>query len=336
LRLVFFLREFAYKTIVSDSVSGYVYNQIFSPNVNFEECVIMLSIVKLFTGTSGWGYSSRRGIFYLEKLEQRQWLSYYSHVFDYVEIDSTFYQIPTKNMVKLWNARTSSKFRFSAKFPRVITHEKRFQGCQKELELFYEAMEPLKDKLLTLLIQFPPTFKIKEGMEALRQYGFFFDDSFRYAIEVRHSSWFSDLAYNVFKNNRICLVWNQLDIVQTPPVVTTDFVYLRFIGDRSISERHFGTILKDRALEMSGWAERLKKIQQDEHDVRTAMVAANNHYAGFGPETSNIFREMLGLHRVEWGSQIEIPEMEMVELENMTSYEERKNTTKQTSLTDFI
>jgi uncharacterized protein YecE (DUF72 family) len=195
--------------------------------------------------------------------------------------------------------RTPSEFRFSAKFPRVITHEKKFQNCQKELELFYEAMEPLKDKLLTLVIQFPPSIKIKEGMEALGQYDFFFDDSFKYAIEVRDSSWFSDLAYNFFKNNRICLVWNQLDMIQPPPVVTTDFVYLRFIGDRSFSEKDFGTILKDRALEMSGWAERLKNVQQHEHNVKTAMVAANNHYAGFGPETSNIFSEVLGLGRVE-------------------------------------
>jgi uncharacterized protein YecE (DUF72 family) len=135
------------------------------PNVNFEGSVIMLSIVKLYTGTPGWGYSSWRGIFYLEKLGQKQLLSYYLKVFGYVEIDSTFYQIRSKNMVKLWNARTASEFRFSAKFPRVITHEKKFQSCQKELELFYEAMKPLKDKLLTLLIQFPPSFKIKEGME---------------------------------------------------------------------------------------------------------------------------------------------------------------------------
>ena len=85
---------------------------------------------------------------------------------------------------------------------------------------------------------------------------------------------------------------------------------------------------------MSGWAERLKNIQQNEHDVKTAMVAANNHYAGFGPETSNIFREMLGLHRVEWGSQKEIPDM--VELEDMRDYEKRNKTTKQTSLNDFI
>ena len=77
-------------------------------------------------------------------------------------------------MVKLWNARTPSKFRFSAKFPQVITHVKKFRNCQKELELFYEAMEPLKDKLLTLLIQFPPSLKIKEGLEALDQVRFLF------------------------------------------------------------------------------------------------------------------------------------------------------------------
>ena len=84
-----------------------------------------------------------------------------------------------------------------------------FGIVQKDLEMFYNAMEPLKNKLLTLLIQFPPYFKIKEGLEALRQYDFFFDETYRYAIEVRHPSWFSDLAYNFFKNNNISLVWNQ-------------------------------------------------------------------------------------------------------------------------------
>jgi len=130
--------------------------------------------LQFYIGTSGWSYSSWQGIFYPEKLEQKWWLPYYSQVFDYVEIDSTFYQIPSKNMVKLWNARTSPNFRFSAKFPQVITHVKKFHDCQKELELFYEAMEPLKNKLLTLLIQFPPSLKINEGLEALRQYDFLF------------------------------------------------------------------------------------------------------------------------------------------------------------------
>jgi uncharacterized protein YecE (DUF72 family) len=76
---------------------------------------------------------------------------------------------PFKKYGEAVEARTPSDFRFSAKFPSVITHKKKFQDCHQELELFYEAMLPLKDKLLTLLIQFPPYFKIKEGLEALGQ-----------------------------------------------------------------------------------------------------------------------------------------------------------------------
>jgi uncharacterized protein YecE (DUF72 family) len=288
--------------------------------------------LEFFIGTSGWSYSSWSGIFYPEKLEQKWYLPYYTQVFNYVEIDTSFYQIPSKNMVKLWNARTPPSFRFSAKFPRIITHEKKFRHCEKELELFYQTMLPLKDKLLTLLIQFPPSYKIKDGLEALGKFDFYFDDTFRYAIEVRHPSWFNDLAYNFFKKNNICLVWNQLDIVRTPPVVTSDFVYIRFIGDRSISEKDFGTIQRDRTMEMWNWATKLKDIQQHEKDVETAMVAANNHYAGFGPETSNMFREMLGLNRVRWGEEKDI--RRMVEYEGLSNH--KKRAVKQTSLSDFI
>jgi len=288
--------------------------------------------LQFYIGTSGWSYSSWEGIFYPKKLERKWWLPYYTKVFNYVEIDSTFYQIPAKNMVDLWNARTPPNFKFSAKFPRVITHEKKFQNCQRELELFYEAMLPLKDKILTLLIQFPPSFKITDGLEALGKYDFYFDDTYRYAVEVRHSSWFNDLAYNFFKKNNICLVWNQLDIVRTPPVVTTDFTYIRFIGDRSISEKDFGTIKRDRANEMVNWANRLKEVEQHERDVESAMVAANNHYAGFGPETTNMFREMLGLKRVEWGDDKDISRK--VEFEEVKNH--KVASLKQTSLSDYF
>ena len=149
-------------------------------------------------------------------------------------------------MVKNWARKTPANFRFSAKFPKVITHDIKFKDVEKELTLFYDAMKPLKDKLLALLIQFPPYLKITEGLEALKQYDFFFDDSFRYAVEVRHPSWFSDLAYNFFSNNNICMVWNQPDKIQSPRIVTTDYVYLRLIGDRSIKEDEFGKIQKDR------------------------------------------------------------------------------------------
>lgn len=67
-------------------------------------------------------------------------LPYYSQIFKYVEIDSTFYNIPSELMVKNWNRRTLTNFRFTVKFPKVITHDKRFKNVEKELTLFYERM----------------------------------------------------------------------------------------------------------------------------------------------------------------------------------------------------
>ena len=90
-------------------------------------------------------------------MENRVWFPYYSQIFNYVEIDSTFYNMPSESMVRNWNRRTPNNFRFTAKFPKIITHDKRFKNVEKEVTVFYERMEPLKDKLLPLLIQLPPS-----------------------------------------------------------------------------------------------------------------------------------------------------------------------------------
>lgn len=263
-------------------------------------------LLQLYIGCSGWSYSSWQGPFYPSNLENKHWLSYYSQVFNYVEIDSTFYRIPNEFMVKNWARKTPANFRFTAKFPKIITHDKKLKNVEKELTLFYSVMKPLKNKLLALLIQFPPYLKITEGLEALKQYDFFFDDNFRYTVEVRHPSWFSDLAYNFFSNNNICMTWNQLDKIQSPPVVTTDFVYLRLIGDRSIKEDEFGKIQKDREQEMKYWSDRFRTVQKDEKELKVGIVAANNHYAGFGAATANMFRVMSNMSPVEWGMNKDI------------------------------
>jgi uncharacterized protein YecE (DUF72 family) len=130
------------------------------------------------------------------------------------------------------------------------------------------------------------------------------DKRFRYAVEVRHRSWFQDLAYNFFANNNLCLVWSQLAEIQTPPVVTTDFLYLRFIGDRSIPEDDFGRIQRDRVSEMQNWAGIVRRVQEEDNRVKLAIVAANNHYAGFGPGTANLFRSMIDLPPVKWEQHV--------------------------------
>jgi uncharacterized protein YecE (DUF72 family) len=208
--------------------------------------------LQYYIGCSGWSYSSWQGPFYPKGIENSKWLKYYSKAFDYVEIDSSFYRIPNEFIVRNWYKRTPGNFRFTAKFPKVITHDKRLRNIDEDqLDYFFDSMSELKEKLLALLIQLPPSIQIAEGLEALRDILPHLDKSFRYAVEVRHRSWFQDLAYNFFANNEICLVWSQLAEIRTPPVVSSDFVYIRFIGDRSIiQERDFGRIQIDRIKEM--------------------------------------------------------------------------------------
>ena len=263
--------------------------------------------MQYYVGCSGWSYSAWQGPFYPVNIESSHWLNYYAHIFDYVELDSSFYRMPNIFTVKNWYKKTPENFRFTAKFPKVITHDKRLKDVSRELEHFFQSMLPLADKILTLLIQLPPSLKITEGIENLRQIIPELDCRFRYAVEVRDRSWFQDLAYNFFANNNICMVWSQLAELATPPIATTDFLYVRFIGDRSISERDFGKIQKDRVAEMKNWADKLKKVieeerraENDKENISLAIVSANNHYAGFGPMTANIFRRMIGLQQAQW------------------------------------
>jgi uncharacterized protein YecE (DUF72 family) len=201
-------------------------------------------------------------------------------------------------MTKRWDSITPDNFRFAAKFPRSITHEKRLADPEKELRYFFYVMRPLRHKLLALLLQLPPSLTAKEGMKKLEVLIPMLDPDFRYAIEVRHTSWFdNNEVYKLLSENNICLAWSQLDTIQTPPELTSDFLYLRFIGDRSIDEKDFGKIQRNRLKELQRWSEKVNELKKK---AKFAIVAANNHYAGFGPSTANSFRKMLGLKEAVW------------------------------------
>ena len=203
-------------------------------------------------------------------------------------------------MTKRWASLTSDNFRFTAKFPRSITHEKRLAAdadSEKELRYFFDVMRPLRTKLLALLLQLPPSLTAKEGVKKLEILTNMLDPDFRYAIEFRHQSWFERSVYRLLSDNNISLAWSQLDDIQTPAELTSDFVYLRFIGDRSIDERDFGRIQKDRSKDLKMWSNSLDRVKDN---ATLAIVAANNHYAGFGPATANSFRKMVGLEEVVW------------------------------------
>jgi uncharacterized protein YecE (DUF72 family) len=153
-------------------------------------------------------------------------------------------------------------------------------------------MRPLREKLLALLLQLPPSLTAKEGFKKLEALIHMLDPDFRYAIEARHRSWFDRGVYKLLSDNNICLAWSQLDIIQTPVELTSDFAYLRFIGDRSIDVKDFGKIQKNRERELKRWSDSVRRARDK---AKFVVAAANNHYAGFGPATANSFRKMLGM-----------------------------------------
>ena len=295
--------------------------------------------MKFYIGCCGWSYTAWKGPFYPSDIKNSKWLEFYSKVFDYVEIDSSFYNKPNVIMVKQWLKKTQEDFRFTAKFPKVITHDKRLKNVDNELQLFFKAIEPLYDKTLALLIQLPPSIEIMEGLQRLRELVYKLDNRFRYAVEVRHQSWFQDLAYNFFANNNICMVWSQIVGIRTPPIVTSDFLYLRFIGDRSLQEKDFGRIQKDRSPEMRKWVKRINRAEKSNEEenkrLKFAIVAANNHYAGFGPMSVNIFRKMVGLKEVTWDQKDKGQQQEISNSNSNTSDLKNKKKTQRT-LTDFL
>ena len=252
--------------------------------------------VQLHIGCSGWSYDAWDGHFYPKGTESKGYLPYYSKVFDYVEIDSSFYRTPTTFMTSRWKKVTPDNFRFTAKLPQEVTHRKRLgQGIDDNMHYFYKAFEPLKSKMLAFLMQLPPSLSMKEGLKKIESFPF--QKGYRYAVEVRHKTWFDPVVYDAFKRLDLCMVWNQLDEIEAPPILTTDFFYIRFIGDRSIDEADFGKIQKDRINEMKKWAQVIKKSKDQ---ISLGIVAANNHYAGFGPATANGFRKMLGQPEAVW------------------------------------
>ena len=245
-------------------------------------------------GCTGWSYLGWIGPFYPNSLNQKDHLKHYSSVFDVTEINSTFYRIPNQSMTQKWFQDTPENFVFTAKLPKIITHENRLKPGPY-LEQFLQAIKPMKSKLRVIVIQLPPSLSFEEAKERLEKMLNYLPKTYQYAVEGRHESWFSDRVSDYLKERNVCLVWNEVDEVENPAPVTTDFVYLRLIGDRSINEDQFGKILKDRTNEMKKWINKLSGVK-----ASLAMVMLNNHFAGFAPGSANLFRKLMGLEELSF------------------------------------
>lgn len=178
---------------------------------------------------------------------------------------------------------------------------------------------------MTLLIQLPPFLSEKKGFNPLQDMIRHVDKRFRYSLEVRHPSWFIDKVYNLLKENNISLVWSIKDALSSPSIVTSDQIYLRFIGDRSISEMDFGKIVKDRRKDMLEYVKKVRETQNQNSDITDVLIAFNNHFAGFGPQSVNDFLELMNMSEIDWKTELE-------RYENNSGQSDGRN---QSSLSDF-
>ena len=120
----------------------------------------------------------------------------------------------------------------------------------KDLLVFFNNIEPLVNKTLLLLIQLPYSLTRNKYFNSLKNMVNKLDDRFKYAIEFRDSSWFNDKVYDFLEDTKMILSWSIIDKTKTSSVLTTDQIYIRLIEGRSINDKDFGKIVKDRKKEM--------------------------------------------------------------------------------------
>lgn len=254
-----------------------------------------MKLEDLRVGCSGWSYKDWKGVFYPQNLQAKDYLRFYSRVFNCVEIDSSFYRVPNPFMVSQWKEGSPPGFLFSPKLPKKITHDNKLVDSESALAYFYGVLGRLGPKLGPIAIQLPPSVKLESHAHVMKSFISHLNPDFRHAIEFRHKSWFTDEVYKLLRRSNIAMVWSLNQYMETPPEQTANFIYLRMVGDRELSK--FTGIQKDRSADLGRWA---TVVKEKAGKFDSGYVFFNNHFAGFGPESANEFRRLLGLMEVDW------------------------------------
>jgi len=243
----------------------------------------------LLLGTQGFAFDDWVGPFYPEGTPKKAYLEAYSRNFRTVEIDSTFYGVPRVSTVEGWYQRTPPGFRFAAKFPRAITHEKMLIDAERETETFIRVMELLGDKLGVLTLQFSYEFEPKY-LDRLDAYLGSLPAGHRYAVEVRHRGWTTPEFAMMLREHNTALVLQDLHYMPRLDWITADFTVIRWLGRRK-DVTVFDRIQIDRTERLKEWTERIWLFINQGIDIYGYF---NNHFAGHSPASVRQFAEMLG------------------------------------------
>lgn len=182
--------------------------------------------MKLWVGTSGYSYKEWKGPFYPEDLPDKDMLPFYSSKLPAVEINNTFYRMPTASVLENWAGQVPSEFRFSIKASQKITHQKRLKDAGDETVYLLKTAKSMKEKLGVILFQLPPY--LRKELSRLEDFLKLLGDDVRAAFEFRHETWFADEVYDLLKKYNCALCISETDDeAETPFAATADWGYLR-------------------------------------------------------------------------------------------------------------
>jgi uncharacterized protein YecE (DUF72 family) len=217
-------------------------------------------------GTMGWSYNFWKGAFYPQNLPAKDFLAYYSRKFNSVEANSTFYRIPSEKTLAQWKKQTPDGFKFSLKFPAKITHLRMLKNSQEETRVFLERASLLEEKLGVLLLQLPPAFGSERFVD-LSNFLTALPKNYHFAVEFRSKSMTSENVYELLRDNKVSLVW--VDAARLPIVnrVTSDFIYLRWEGDRKAINGKKGQTEEDKTANIRDWSTRLNSFLNTNYEV---------------------------------------------------------------------
>jgi len=253
-------------------------------------------VKKFRIGCSGWSYSGNLGwigTFYPKGIPPSKMFQFYTKIFNTVELNTTFYNLPRIGTVEKWAKKSPKDFIFSVKFPQDITHKKIGKEPINEEDLwsFFQVIAPLEKKAGPILVQFPPSFDynldLLEDLLALLP-----SRDNRYAVEFRNLSWLTSNTSKLLEEYHVayCIVDEPL----LPPdiIITTDFAYIRWHGR---NKRHWYDYLYSEN-ELKEWVPKLEKISDE---VKEVYGYFNNHPHGQAPTNCRQLLELLGRKTVD-------------------------------------
>ncbi len=252
---------------------------------------------EILLGTSGWDYPEWVGRVYPPRGAEDK-LRYYAGRFPIVEVNSTFYHLPSVNVAASWARRTPSKFRFAAKFPQSITHERQLVGANEQLQQFLTVLRPLREagKFAAALLQLPPSLRFEPG--TVRSFYELLPADLPVAVEFRESSWLAPESFDLLKEFRLAYVI--IDEPQLPVQldVTATFAYIRWHG-------HGTTVWYDYTYSMEeivSWVPRVREVAEK---AGTVYGFFNNHFRGDAAVNCQSLTEALGLPPLPWRSRLD-------------------------------